>query len=299
MVSSSTPPDSTVKTLTDWKSLDSQRSASVQPAVTGNVHALSTISGHFANTEESSSVHAVITASSRSHAASSKKKSRAQDEAYSYFETSRKASPSTRTNINRGLSLPSKMVKGGNAHRVQHLSLAKHKASPLPFVLVEATVPPKMLPEELSEIVIPKAQDVDNHVAKIWSVWHPIFANAGLVMLVITVRLLYADLIAKTMGSALSLMSVNVYQDTVALLVKKQCASLCVLMVVPVLSQMFASVHMDSLVPNVRMECKNGGECIGPTVCNQKCLFGGKCVLPNICSCRPGYTGVLCGKKIQ
>lgn len=157
MVSSNTPPDSTVKTLTVWKSLNSQRSASVQPAVTGNVHSLSTISGHLANTEESSSVHAVITASSRSHAVSSEKKSRAQDEAYSYFETSRKASPSTRTNMNRGLSLPSKMVKGGNAHRVQHLSLAKHKASPLPFVLVETTVPPKMLPEELSEIVIPKA----------------------------------------------------------------------------------------------------------------------------------------------
>lgn len=157
MVSSSTPPDSTVKTLTDWKSLNSQRSVSVQSAVTGNVHALSTISGHLANTEESSSVHAMITASSRSHAASSEKKSRAQDEAYSYFETSRKASPSTRTNINRGLSLPGKMVKGGNAHRIQHLSLAKHKASPLPFVLAEATVPPKMLPEELSEIVIPKA----------------------------------------------------------------------------------------------------------------------------------------------
>ncbi|KAJ7407706.1 hypothetical protein BTVI_62255 [Pitangus sulphuratus] len=64
-------------------------------------------------------------------------------------------------------------------------------------------------------------QDVDKHVAKIWSVWHPIFVNAGLVMLVITVRLPCADLIAKTVGSALSQMSVNVYQDTVAPLVRK------------------------------------------------------------------------------
>lgn len=64
-------------------------------------------------------------------------------------------------------------------------------------------------------------QYVDKHVAKIWSVWHPIFASASLVMLVITVRQLYADLIAKTMENALSPMSVNVYQVTVAPLVKK------------------------------------------------------------------------------
>lgn len=106
--------------------------------------------------EESSSVHAVITASSRNHAVSPEKKTRAQVEAYSYFETSKKTSPTSRTNISKGLSLPSKVFKGGNAQRVQHI-LAKHKASPLPFVLVEVTVTPKMLPEELSEIVIPKA----------------------------------------------------------------------------------------------------------------------------------------------
>lgn len=34
-------------------------------------------------------------------------------------------------------------------------------------------------------------------------------------------------------------------------------------------------------------------------VCNQKCLYGGSCILPNVCSCRPGYTGVNCRKKIQ
>lgn len=157
MVSSSTPPASTVRTIAAWKSLNSQRSASVQPAITGNIaHALSTISGHLANMEESSSVYAVMTASSGSHGVSPGKKTRAQVEAYSYFETSGKTSPSSRTNISKGLPLPSKVFKGGNAHRVQHL-LAKHKASSLPFVLVEVTVPPKMFPEELSEIVIPKA----------------------------------------------------------------------------------------------------------------------------------------------
>lgn len=157
MGSSSSPPASTVKTITSWKSLNSQRSASVQPAVTGNIaHALSTTSGHLANMEESSSVHAVMTASSRSHAVSPEKKTKAQVDAYSYFETSRKTSPGSRTNISKRLSLPSKVFRGGNAHRVQHL-LAKHKESPLPFVLVEVTAPPKMLPEELGEIVIPKA----------------------------------------------------------------------------------------------------------------------------------------------
>lgn len=38
---------------------------------------------------------------------------------------------------------------------------------------------------------------------------------------------------------------------------------------------------------------------LGIAVCSQKCLFGGKCVSPNVCSCRPGYTGLLCGKRIQ
>jgi len=158
MVSSSTPPASTVKTITAWKSLNSQRSASVQPAVTGNIaHTLSTISGHLANVEESSSVHAVMTASSRSHAASPEKKTRAQAEVSSCSETSRRTSPaSSRTNISKGLSLPGKVFTSGSVHRVQHL-LAKHKVSPLPFVLVEVTVPPTMLPEGLSETLIPKA----------------------------------------------------------------------------------------------------------------------------------------------
>lgn len=145
-----------MKAIISWKSLHSQRSASVQPAVIGNIaHALSTISGHLASMEESSSVYAVMPASSQSHVASPEEKIRAQAEAYSYFETGRKTSSSTK-NTSKGLSLPSKVLKGGNAYRVQQL-LVKHKASPLPFGLVEVTAPPKMLPEELSEIMIPKA----------------------------------------------------------------------------------------------------------------------------------------------
>lgn len=75
-----------------------------------------------------------------------------------------------------------------------------------------------MVTMEMASIV---KQYVDKHVAKTWSVWHPIFANASLAMLVITVRQLYADLIAKTTESVLSPMSVNVHQVTVAPLVKK------------------------------------------------------------------------------
>lgn len=97
----------------------------------------------------------MVTASSRSRAISPEKKTRAQVEPYSYFEPSRKTS-SSGTNISKGLSLPSKVFKSGNAHRVQHL-LVKHRVSPLPFVLVEVTVTPKMPPEELSEVVIPEA----------------------------------------------------------------------------------------------------------------------------------------------
>lgn len=157
MVSSSMPPASTVKTITGWKTPGSQRTASIQPVVTGNVaHALSTISGHLADGENSSSVHAVKAASSGSHAISPEKETRTQIEAFSYLETNRKTSPGSRASISKGRSLPNKAFKGGNAQRVLHL-LAKHKASHLPFALVAVTVPPKLFPEELSETVIPKA----------------------------------------------------------------------------------------------------------------------------------------------
>lgn len=153
IVSSSMPPASTAKTFPAWRTPDSQRSASVQAMVTGNTaYAVGTISDHLADLENSSSEHAVKAASSRSHAVSPEKKTRAQVEAFSY-ESSRKTFPSSRASISKGHSLPN---KGGHAQRVLHL-LAKHKASHLPFSLVEVTVPPKMVPEELSETVFPKA----------------------------------------------------------------------------------------------------------------------------------------------
>lgn len=157
VVSSSMPPASRVKTTTAWKTRDSQKNASVQPVVTGNItHAVGTIRGHFTDAENNSSIHAVKAASSRSHAVSPEKKTRAQVDAFSYFESSRKTFPSSRASTSKGHSLPNKAFKGGNAQRVLH-RLAKHKESHLPFTLVEVTVPPKMLPEELSEAVTPKA----------------------------------------------------------------------------------------------------------------------------------------------
>lgn len=156
MISNSTPPASTVNAVTAWKTPDSQKSASVQPVVTGNIaNALGTISGHLADGENRSSVDAVKAASPRSRAASLEKKTRAQVETLSYFETSRKTFPS-RASISKGHSLPNKAFKGGNAQRVLHL-LAKHKTSHLPFALVEVTLPPKIVPGELSDTVIPKA----------------------------------------------------------------------------------------------------------------------------------------------
>lgn len=157
MVNSSMTPVSTVKSTTAWKMPDSQKNASVQPEVTGNIaHTLGTISSHLSDAENNSSIHAVKAASSRSLAVSPEKKTRAQAEAFSYFESSRKTSPSSRASTSKGHSLPNKVFKGGNAQRVLH-RLAKHGESHLPFTLVEVTVPPKMLPEELSEAVTPKA----------------------------------------------------------------------------------------------------------------------------------------------
>lgn len=96
--------------------------------------------------------------------------------------------------------------------QIIYMEMGSHATKPLKIFMLKEKIPQKL--ERIK-------QYVDKHVAKIWSVWHPIFASASLVMLVITVRQLYADLIAKTMENALSPMSVNVYQVTVAPLVKK------------------------------------------------------------------------------
>ncbi|OXB57369.1 hypothetical protein ASZ78_016486 [Callipepla squamata] len=157
MANTSTLPVSRSRTVTAEKSDNSQRSASVQPDVTENIaHALGSTSGHLTDTEWASPENTVMSASSRSHAVSAEKKTRAQAEAYSHWETSKKASLSSRTDTSKGLSLPHNVFKGGNAHRVQHL-LAKHRINPLPFALVEVTVPPEMLPEDSDETLLPKA----------------------------------------------------------------------------------------------------------------------------------------------
>lgn len=157
MDNTSTPSLSRSKTVTTEKSYNSQRSASVQPDVTeSTAHAVGSSSGHLTDTEGASPENTVITASSRSHAVSTEKKARARVEAYSHWETSKKASLSSSMNTSKGLSLSHKLFKGGNAHRVQHL-LVKHRMSPLPFALVEVTVPPEMLPEDSDEIVLSKA----------------------------------------------------------------------------------------------------------------------------------------------
>lgn len=157
MDNTSTPSLSRPKTITTEKSYNSQRSASVQPDVSENIaHAVGSSSGHLTDTEGASPENTVITASSRGHALSAEKKTRTRVEAYSHWETGKKASLSSSVNTSKGLSSSHKIFKGGNAHRVQHL-LAKRRMNPLLFALAEVTIPPEMLPEDSDQIVLPKA----------------------------------------------------------------------------------------------------------------------------------------------
>ncbi|PKU29494.1 von willebrand factor d and egf domain-containing hypothetical protein [Limosa lapponica baueri] len=127
-------------------------------------------------------------------------------------------------------------------------------------------------------------QDVDKHVAKIWSVWHPIFANASLVTLVITVRLVT--------------------------LCRPDCKNhgKCIKPNICECLPGYGGSACEEAVCSP--PCKNGGHCMRnnvctcpegytgrrceKSVCEPRCMNGGRCVGPNVCSCPSGWRGKRC-----